>query len=170
MEKRESPEERLVRLLAGRNLTVTTAESCTGGLIAATIVNAPGASDVLNEGYVTYSNEAKERLVGVKKETLEQYGAVSEQTAREMAEGAARAAGSDAALSSTGIAGPGGGTKEKPVGLVYVGCYLNGKTAVRECRFSGDRMENRLHTAETAIGMLLDALENGDVKNLSKED
>lgn len=152
-------EEQVVELLAARGLTVTTAESCTGGLIAGTLVNVAGASDVLNEGYVTYSNEAKERLVGVSHETLEKYGAVSPQTAREMAEGAAKAAGADAALSATGIAGPGGGTEEKPVGLVYVGCYLNGKTSVKECRFTGDRMENRMHTVETALKMLKSCLQ-----------
>ena len=152
-------EEQVVELLAARGLTVTTAESCTGGLIAGTLVNVAGASDVLNEGYVTYSNEAKERLVGVSHETLEKYGAVSPQTAREMAEGAAKAAGADAALSATGIAGPGGGTEEKPVGLVYIGCYLNGKTSVEECRFTGDRMENRMHTVETALKMLKSCLQ-----------
>ena len=128
----KSLEEVVVDLLAERKLHVTTAESCTGGLIAGTLVNVAGASDVLNEGYVTYSNEAKERLIHVSHETLETYGAVSEQTAHEMAEGAAKAANADAALSATGIAGPGGGTEEKPVGLVYIGCYLNGKTTVKE--------------------------------------
>ncbi len=151
----KSLEESVVELLAQKKMTVTTAESCTGGLIAGTLVNVAGASDVLNEGYVTYSNDAKERLVGVKHETLEEYGAVSEQTAREMAEGAAKAAGADAALSATGIAGPGGGTEEKPVGLVYIGCYVNGETTVKECRFEGSRMENRLHTVETALQLLL---------------
>ena len=150
----KSLEERVVELLAEQNYTVSTAESCTGGLIAGTIVNAAGASEVLNEGYITYSNGGKERLVGVSHETLERFGAVSEQTAREMAEGAARAAGADAALSATGIAGPGGGTEEKPVGLVYIGCTLNGKTEVKECRFDGNRMENRLHTVRTALEML----------------
>lgn len=154
----KSPEETVVELLSERKLTVTTAESCTGGLIAGTLINVAGASDVLNEGYVTYSNEAKERLAGVKHETLEKYGAVSSQTAREMAQGAAKAAGADAALSATGIAGPGGGTKEKPVGLVYVGCYLNGETTVKECRFTGSRMENRLRTVETALLMLAERL------------
>ena len=76
-----------------------------------------------------------------------------------MAEGAAKAAGADAALSSTGIAGPGGGTAEKPVGLVYIGCYLNGRTTVEECRFTGNRMENRMHTVERALAMLQEALE-----------
>lgn len=151
----KSLEESVVEILAQKKMTVTTAESCTGGLIAGTLVNVAGASDVLNEGYVTYSNDAKERLVGVKHETLEEYGAVSEQTAREMAEGAAKAAGADAALSATGIAGPGGGTEEKPVGLVYIGCYVNGEITVKECRFEGSRMENRLHTVETALQLLL---------------
>lgn len=154
-----SLEEKVVELLAERHYTVTTAESCTGGMIAGTLVNVAGASDVLNEGYVTYSNEAKERLLGVSHDTLEKYGAVSEQTAREMARGAARTAGADAALSATGIAGPGGGTAEKPVGLVYVGCFLNGRTSVKECRFTGNRAENRMNTVETALSMLEEALE-----------
>ena len=151
----KSLEEEAAELLAKKKMTVTTAESCTGGLIAGTIINVAGASEVINEGYVTYSNEAKERLVGVSHETLERYGAVSEQTAREMAEGAAKAAGADAALSATGIAGPGGGTEEKPVGLVYIGCYVKGKTTVKECRFNGSRMGNRLHTVEEALRLLL---------------
>lgn len=158
MEPAKTLEEEVVELLARKHLTVTTAESCTGGLIAGTLINAAGASDVLNEGYVTYSNEAKERLVHVSHETLERYGAVSAQTAQEMAEGAARAAGADAALSATGIAGPGGGTVDKPVGLVYIGCCLNGRTVVKECRFNGTRMENRLWTVETALTMLKEQL------------
>ena len=125
-------EARLVAMLEKRGMTITTAESCTGGLIAGTIVNVAGASDVLNEGYVTYSNEAKQRLVGVRAETLEQFGAVSEQTAREMAQGAAKAANANVALSATGIAGPGGGSVEKPVGLVYIGCFVDGMTRVEE--------------------------------------
>ena len=154
----KSLEEKAVVLLAEKKLSVTTAESCTGGLIAGTLVNVPGASEVLNEGYVTYSNEAKERLVGVRHETLETYGAVSEQTAKEMAAGAAKAAGADAALSATGIAGPGGGTAEKPVGLVYIGCYLQGETTVKEFRFAGNRRENRLRTVEEALLLLVQCL------------
>ena len=152
-------EERVVEVLARRHMTETAAESCTGGLIAGTLVNAAGASEVLNEGYVTYSNEAKERLVGVRHDTLAVYGAVSAQTAEEMACGAAKAAGADAALSATGIAGPGGGSKEKPVGLVYIGCFVNGETAVKECHFKGDRMENRKRTVQAALEMLLEMLE-----------
>lgn len=154
-EEGTSTEEQLVAVLTGQHMTVTTAESCTGGLIAGTLVNVAGASEVLNEGYVTYSNEAKHRILGVKEETLERYGAVSPQTAEEMAAGAARAAGADVGLSSTGIAGPGGGTEDKPVGLVYVGCCVNGKTEVKECRFHGSRMENRLQTVEAALQLAL---------------
>ncbi len=156
----KSLEETVVELLAKNRLSVTTAESCTGGLIAGTIVNVAGASDVLNEGYVTYSNEAKERLVGVRHETLERFGAVSEETAREMAEGAARRAGADAALSATGIAGPGGGTEEKPVGLVYIGCCLKEKTTVKKCHFAGNRSENRLDTVRAALTMLKEAIQD----------
>lgn len=158
-ESGKSLEEIVVAELASRGLKVTTAESCTGGMISGTLVNAPGASDVLNEAYITYSNEAKERLVGVSHETLETYGAVSEQTAREMAEGAAKAAKADAALSATGIAGPGGGTPQKPVGLVYIGCFLCGETEVLECRFGGNRMENRMETVHTALELLRDMLD-----------
>lgn len=155
----EALEEQLVDLLISRKMTVTTAESCTGGLVAGTIVNVAGASEVLNEGYVTYSNEAKHRLVGVKTETLEQFGAVSEETAEEMARGAAAAAHADVAVSTTGIAGPGGGTAEKPVGLVYIGCYVRGKVQVKECRFQGRRMENRLHTVEEALKLAIQMLQ-----------
>ncbi|MGC4017821.1 MAG: CinA family protein [Muricomes sp.] len=158
--KEISLEDQVVQELAKRKFTITTAESCTGGMIAGTLVNTAGASDVLNEGYITYSNEAKERLAGVSHETLEKYGAVSEQTAKEMAEGAARAAGADVALSATGIAGPGGGTEEKPVGLVYIGCYICGRTSVIKCQFAGSRMENRMSTVEEALKLALKELKS----------
>lgn len=151
-------EEMLVRLLKERNMTVSTAESCTGGLIAGAIINAPGASSVLNESYITYANEAKERLAGVHHETLERFGAVSKETAQEMAAGAARAAGSNVGLSSTGIAGPGGGTAEKPVGLVYIGCSVDGDTEVRELHLHGNRMENRLQTVEEVLKFAVEKL------------
>ena len=155
-----SLEEQLIQILTEQRLTITTAESCTGGLVAGTLVNVAGASDVLNEGYITYSNEAKQRLVNVQAKTLEAFGAVSEQTAREMAVGAARAAKADVALSTTGIAGPGGGTETKPVGLVYIGCYVDGSVEVMECRFQGNRMENRLHTVEEALKLAIKMLSN----------
>ena len=155
----EPIEKKITRILLHKKMTVTAAESCTGGLVAGTLVNADGISEVFKESYITYSNEAKHKLLGVKEETLKMYGAVSRQTALEMAEGAAKAANADAAIVTTGIAGPGGGTEEKPVGLVYIGCYLNGKTSVGECRFTGDRMENRMHTVETALKMLKSCLQ-----------
>ena len=121
----EPIEKKITRILLHKKMTVTAAESCTGGLVAGTLVNADGISEVFKESYITYSNEAKHKLLGVKEETLKMYGAVSRQTALEMAEGAAKAANADAAIVTTGIAGPGGGTEEKPVGLVYVGICAN---------------------------------------------
>ena len=147
-------EKKIERILASRNMTVTTAESCTGGLIAATLVNADGISKVFKEGYITYSDEAKHKLLGVKEETLRRFGAVSRETAEEMAEGAAKAAGADVAVAVTGIAGPGGGTEEKPVGLVYVGCFFQGKTIVKRCFFGGGRSGIRHSTVEEALKIL----------------
>lgn len=157
-EQQDTLEEKVIHLLQEHKFTITTAESCTGGMIAGTLVNVAGASDVLCEAYVTYSNEAKQRLVGVRAKTLEQFGAVSEQTAYEMAEGAAQVAGADVALSSTGIAGPGGGTPEKPVGLVYIGCCVQGKIQVKELRFHGNRMQNRAHTVKEALMLAIEML------------
>lgn len=151
-------EEAIVRMLKEDGLTVTTAESCTGGLLAGRIMNVPGASDVYKEGYITYSNDAKERLLNVKRETLMEYGAVSPQTAYEMAEGVALAAGADAALSVTGIAGPGGGTKDKPVGLVYIGCYVKGHVRVKEFYFTGNRDKNREYAVARALTLLREEL------------
>ena len=139
-------------------MTLTTAESCTAGLLAGRIMNVAGASGVYNEGHITYSNEAKERILGVSHETLEKYGAVSPQTAHEMAAGAAKAANADAAVSVTGIAGPGGGTKEKPVGLVYVGCYVKGNVRVEEFRFMGNRAKNREYAVVRALTVLREEL------------
>lgn len=153
-------EETIVELLKEKGKTVTTAESCTGGLVAGRLLNVPGASSVYMEGYITYSNEAKEKLLGVSHVTLEQYGAVSKETACEMAEGAAKAAGADLAISVTGIAGPDGGTKEKPVGLVYVGCYADGEARAYEFHFTGNRAKNRESTVAKALTILREALIN----------
>lgn len=151
-------EEQIVRKLQEKRYTITTAESCTGGLLAGRILNVSGASEVYMEGYITYANEAKERILGVKHETLETYGAVSKETAEEMAIGAARAAKADVALSTTGIAGPGGGTVEKPVGLIYISCFLNGEVQVRELRLHGTREENRQGTVTETLKLLNDIL------------
>ena len=136
-------EESIVQQLAEKHLKVTTVECCTGGALAARIINVSGASDVIQEGFITYSDEAKMSLVGVQKATIDAYTAVSSQPAAEMAEGGVAHTGSDVAVSVTGLAGPGGGTEEKPVGLVYIGCCYKGKTVVKEFHFKGNRSKIR---------------------------
>ncbi len=151
-------EEQIVRKFQKEGWTLTTVESCTGGKVSAEIVNVPGASDVLMQGLVTYSNEAKMHYVGVREETLTAYGAVSEETAREMCEGAVKLTGTDAAVSTTGIAGPGGGTPEKPVGLVYIGATLHGHTEIRKLNIDGDRQAVRDAACEEALKLLLSVI------------
>ncbi len=153
-EEEISLEEVVVRLLIEHGLMLTTAESCTGGLLTGRLVNVPGASEILREGFITYSNEAKCRYLNVNRDTLELHGAVSEQTAREMAEGASRTTGSDASLAVTGIAGPGGGNANKPVGLVYIACHVKGKVTVKECRFRGNRQKIREQSVIYALDLL----------------
>lgn len=155
----ESLEEWIVKELTKRHASITTAESCTGGLVSGRIVNASGASEVFNQSFVTYSNEAKNQLLGVKKETLDRVGAVSAETAEQMACGAAKAAKAQVALSVTGIAGPDGGTPEKPVGLVYIGCFCFDKTVVEKHIFKGDRMEVRNSSVEAALTLAKKCLE-----------
>ena len=138
--------EAVVKLLAEKKMTISSAESCTGGLFSALITNVPGASDILNEAFVTYANSAKMKYLGVKEETLEKRGAVSYETAFEMAEGLRARTGADVTVGITGIAGPGGGTKEKPVGLVYAGVCVDGKTEVIEMRHDGTREQVREKT------------------------
>ena len=152
-------EKSVADILKKKGFTMTCAESCTGGLIASRVVNVPGVSEVFRAGFVTYANEAKQKLLGVREETLIQFGAVSRQTAEEMARGAAKAAEADVAISVTGIAGPDGGTKEKPVGLVYIGCYVRGDVLVKEYHFDGDRMQVRQSSAEAALKQLLVCLQ-----------
>ncbi len=151
--------EKLVSLLKKKNMIISTAESCTGGLIGAEIVSVPGASDVFMEGYITYANEIKIRELGVKRDTLFCYGAVSEECAKEMAEGLLKKTGCDIAVVSTGIAGPGGGTEEKPVGLVYIGIALKGAVVVLENHFQGDRQMIRRQTVERALKEVTGILE-----------
>lgn len=151
------------KLLCDKNLTISTAESCTGGMIAEKLISYPGISKVYLEGMITYSNDAKIKRLGVNKETLDKYGAVSEQTAKEMVEGIARESGSNIAIITTGIAGPDGGTKEKPVGLVYIGLYVNGSTKVKEFNFQGDRDKIRVRTTMNALDWLRRELLN--IKN-----
>lgn len=151
-------EKAIADLLMEKGYTMTTAESCTGGMLAARMINVPGVSGVFKAGFVTYANEAKQKLIGVREETLAAFGAVSKETAGEMAVGAAKAAGADVAVSITGIAGPDGGTPEKPVGLVYIGCTVMGKTDIREYHFSGNRMKIRENVVAAALVQLRNLL------------
>ncbi len=150
----------VAKLLKKYHFTVTTAESCTGGLLAARLVNVSGISENFKEGYITYSNDAKEKLLGVSHETLKTYGAVSSQTAAEMAEGGAKAAKADICVSITGIAGPEGGTEEKPVGLVYIGCYCKGKVYTKKNLYTGNRSKIREYSVATALTLLRKAILN----------
>lgn len=146
-------EQAVVDLLMANNLTVTCAESCTGGMLSARLINIPGVSEAYKSGYVTYSNKAKRKILGVKKSTLEKHGAVSKQTAEEMAKGAAFITKADVAVAITGIAGPDGGTQEKPVGLVYIACNVKGKVTVAQFRFNGSRA--KIREASTTAALML---------------
>ena len=141
---------------SARGLTVATAESCTAGLIAGALTEIAGSSSVFDRGFVTYSNEAKQQMIGVRAETLAAHGAVSRPTALEMAEGALRQSGAAATVAVTGIAGPGGGSQEKPVGLVHLAAARKGHATLhREMRYGEiGRSEVRLATLRTALEML----------------
>lgn len=152
--------EKLVTLAREKNITFGTAESCTGGLISAAVTDISGASAVFWGGIVSYDNRVKEHLLGVEHETLVTLGAVSAKTAEQMALGAVRALSVDFAVSVTGIAGPGGGTPEKPVGLVYIAvASTKGVITVKENHFKGEREEVRRQTVEMALSMLISAIE-----------
>ena len=151
---------RVFDLCRERQFTLTTAESCTGGLVAAAITDIPGSSDVFDRGFVTYSNKAKQALLGVGKDLLQEHGAVSAPVAKAMALGALNAAGTSISVSLTGIAGPGGGSPEKPVGLVFIACAnREGKFYARECRF-GDlgRDEVRRKSVIAAFALIEEML------------
>lgn len=142
------------KLLMQRGLTLALAESCTGGLIAHDLTDVPGSSDYFLGGVVAYSNRAKEELLGVRHETLLTHGAVSEQTAREMARGARRIFGADVALSVTGIAGPGGGSPEKPVGLTYIALSAADAEICERYVWQGDRWANKAQSARATLRLL----------------
>lgn len=150
----ETLEENVVSLLKKHNITVATAESCTGGRLAGKLVNVSGVSDVFRQGFITYSNKAKRKLIGVNKNTLKKYGAVSKQTAKEMAQGVSVTTGADVGIGITGIAGPEGGTQEKPVGLVYIGCYVKEKAIAKEYHFVGERNDVREQSVMAALALL----------------
>lgn len=153
-DENETLQDAVVKLLKKHELTVTTAESCTGGLLAGTLVSVPGVSDVFKEGFVTYSNKAKRRHLDVSKSTLRKYGAVSAQTAKEMAKGGVFATDADVCVAITGLAGPDGATPEKPVGLVYIACYMNDKVQVEEFHFKGNRQKIREQSVVQALDLL----------------
>jgi len=152
-------EELIGEAFRKHNLTLATAESCTAGLIAHRITNVPGSSDYFLGGIVAYADTTKMRLLGVSQETLDRHGAVSEEIARQMAEGACRALDADIGLSVTGIAGPGGGTDEKPVGLTFIGVSGPRGTRLQRHVWDGDREANKARSATAALGMLSAYLE-----------
>ena len=164
-EAEKTLEEAVVDMLRDQQLTLALAESCTGGEIAARIVNVPGASQVFTHGFVTYSNRAKRKCLGVKKATLKLEGAVSAKCAKEMAKGGCNAAEADICLSITGLAGPDGGTKETPVGTVFMGCCYNGKVVTREFHFTGNRTKIRQQATAHALAFLRECMMEGISKS-----
>lgn len=151
--------EQIVALLQQKQYKIATAESCTGGMVAACITDVPGASDVFDYGIVSYANEIKWGQLGVQRHTVETYGAVSEQTAAEMAQCAAKNAHAQIGLSTTGIAGPTGGTAEKPNGTCFIGLYYNGKTKVKKISTGlSDRATNRRMFTREALAFVKEEL------------
>ncbi len=151
-------EKAVVDLLMANKLTACTVESCTGGMLSARLINVPGVSEVFKSGYVTYSNKSKRKLLGIKKNIPMKHGAVSEQIAKEMAKTAATLARTDVSVSTTGIAGPDGGTPDKPVGLVYIGCNVCGRVTVKECHFHGTREKIRESTVSAALSLMRECI------------
>ncbi|MBQ1473371.1 MAG: CinA family protein [Lachnospiraceae bacterium] len=153
---------KVARAVAGKleelDISIATAESCTGGMIASELVNIPGVSNHFSEGYVTYSEEAKERLLGVRPTTLQHFSVYSAECAREMAYGVRKAAGADIGVATTGIAGPNGGSEEFPVGLVYIAVAYKNKITTRKFIFSGDRYRIRYAACKQAFRLVLDVL------------
>ena len=147
---------RVLELCRARGLHVASAESCTGGLVAAALTEIPGSSDVVDRGFVTYSDDAKRAMLGVPAATLKRYGAVSAQTAKAMAAGALKNSRADLAVSITGIAGPGGGSKQKPAGLVYFAAASRDGRRIARKRLYGDigRRQVRLRSVAEALALL----------------
>lgn len=159
-DKEEELEDVIVNLLTEKGLKIATAESCTAGMLASRIVNVSGASNVFGEGFVTYSNKAKIKNLGVKKETLEKFGAVSEETVSEMATGVREKTGADIGIAITGLAGPTGGTESKPVGLVYIGISYGDKLEIRKHNLIGNREKNRTTATKQALVFLYQVIKN----------
>ena len=157
MEKLDELASRVIEIFREKGLSLAFAESCTGGMIAETITNVAGASDIFYGSAVTYVNSAKEHILGVARETLEKHGAVSSECAEEMACGARRVYGADVAMSVTGIAGPGGGSEAKPVGTVWFGLATKDGAETFRRRFDGDRAAVRRQTVEEVLHRLAEA-------------
>ncbi len=153
----------LAKELRARGLFCATAESCTGGLIGAMLTAIPGSSDWYLGGVISYANRVKEQVLGVSAKDLASFGAVSDPVVRAMATGACRVTGADAAMATSGVAGPGGGSPEKPVGTVWIAVELRGKTLARKKRFPGDRDAVREQAAREAMRMLLEVLRDFEV-------
>lgn len=161
---KEKPlEELVVELLKQNGWKVTTVESCTGGLVSACLTDVAGVSEVFKQGFITYSDKAKRKLVGVKKETLKNDTAVSRQAAFEMAIGGAMQAKAEVCISVTGYAGPDGGEDGSPVGLVYLGCYVDGEVKVQKCQFEGNRKEIRKQAVQAALLLLYQCIKEKSI-------
>ena len=150
--------EQIISKLIEKNITLSTAESCTGGSLGKKITSVAGVSSIYGYGFITYANEAKTKILGVPEDILKEHGAVSYQTALKMAEGARKVSGSDIAVSVTGIAGPGGGTKEKPVGLVYIAISDKDGSEYRKLNLSGNRDEVREKTCREVFALIKERL------------
>ncbi|MFA9423804.1 MAG: competence/damage-inducible protein A [Sedimentibacter sp.] len=153
-------EDRTAELLLEKNITIAVAESCTGGMVASRLISYPGISKVFKEGFITYSNQAKMHTLQVNRETLDKFGAVSEETAKEMAYGAAKTAGADIGVSTTGVAGPDGGTDEKPVGLVYVCVYYKNKFNILKISSTGSRDTVRERASTSVLDLIRSSVES----------
>lgn len=154
-----SIENSVMELLQKKGLTIATAESCTGGMVSARLINYPGASASFINGMTTYTNESKSRLLDINPDIINTHGAVSPQTAEAMCLGVAKVSGADIGLSTTGIAGPGGGTAQKPVGLVYIGVSIKGNAYIKKLMLKGSRNEIREKAAYEVINYLYELLE-----------
>ena len=153
-----SDAEKLFELARKHNVLIATAESCTGGMISAALTSISGSSDVFDRSFVTYSNDAKTEMIGVSPDTIAKHGAVSKEVAEEMAKGCLKHSHAKLSVSVTGIAGPTGGTEEKPVGTVYIATAFVDKVNVTHNLFSGDRESIRKASTEKAIKMMIEAL------------
>lgn len=154
--------QKFFNLSLKNNIKIVSAESCTGGLIASLITEIAGSSQIFDRGFVVYSNLAKEQNLGVSNKTLNQFGAVSREVAQEMAIGAVKNSNANLSIATTGIAGPDGGTDEKPVGLVYIASFnnLNQNLVIQEFNFSGNRSENRILTVQNSLKILISQIQN----------